>query len=261
MRFLRSLLFNIAFFSATALFGLAGLPVLLLPRRSVAGFGRVWSRSILALLRTIVGLEGEIRGLEHLPPGPSIIAMKHQSAWDTLIVPIVLDDYAIVVKRELLFVPLYGWYARRVAIAVDRQGGAGALRRMVAAARREVMAGRRIVIFPEGTRTAPGQRLLYHPGIAALYQALALPVVPAAVNSGLFWGRRAFLKQPGRIVLEFLPPLPPGLSRARLMAELADRIETATAALEGEALARQGAGTRGEGNRSSSPLPTICSSE
>jgi 1-acyl-sn-glycerol-3-phosphate acyltransferase len=107
---------------------------------------------------------------------------------------------------------------------------------MVAAARQAVAAARPIVIFPEGTRTAPGQRLTYQPGVAALYQALAVPLVPAAVNSGLYWGRRSFVKRPGRILLEFLAPIPPGLPRREVMGELESRIETATAALEREAM-------------------------
>jgi 1-acyl-sn-glycerol-3-phosphate acyltransferase len=258
MSWLRALLFNIAFFTVTALLGVAGLPFLLMPRRWVMRFGRCWARCVLALLKAIVGLDGEIRGLDHLPVGPSIVAMKHQSAWDTLILPVVLGDPAVVLKRELLLVPFYGWYAARAgSIAIDRRGGAGALRHMVAAAGGAAAAGRKVVIFPEGTRTAPGQRLLYQPGVAALYQALRLPVVPAAVNSGLYWGRRSFAKRPGRIILAFLDPIPPGLPRREMMAVLETRIETATAALEREAADGQEAGKRGEGNQSSSATPII----
>jgi 1-acyl-sn-glycerol-3-phosphate acyltransferase len=141
----------------------------------------------------------------------------------------------VVLKRELFLVPFYGWYAARAgSIAIDRRGGAGALRRMVTAARRAASAGRPVVIFPEGTRTAPGHRLAYQPGVAALYQALQLPVVPAAVNSGLYWGRRSFVKRPGRIILAFLEPIAPGLPRREMMAELEARIEAATSALERE---------------------------
>jgi len=254
MSWLRALLFNIAFFGSTALIGIAGLPLLLAPRSAVMRFGRFWARSVLALLRMIVGLDGEIRGLDHVPQGACLIAMKHQSAWDTLILPVVLGDPAVVIKQELLWVTFYGWYARRAgSIPIDRRGGAGALRRMLATARHAAAMGRSIAIFPEGTRTAPGQTLTYQPGVAALYQALSLPLVPAAVNSGLYWGRRAFVKRPGRIVLSFLEPIPPGLPRREVMAQLEARIETATAALEKEALARYRAG----GNQSSSPVPTI----
>jgi 1-acyl-sn-glycerol-3-phosphate acyltransferase len=237
MSWLRALAFNIAFFVVTAVLGVAALPLLLAPRRTAMRFGRFWAQCVLALLKAIVGLDGEIRGIEHLPTGACLIAMKHQSAWDALILPVVLGDPAVVIKRELLWLPFYGWYAARAgSITIDRRGGAGALRRMVAAAREAVAAARPIVIFPEGTRTAPGQRLTYQPGVAALYQALAVPLVPAAVNSGLYWGRRSFVKRPGRILLEFLAPIPPGLPRREVMEELESRIETATAALEREAI-------------------------
>jgi 1-acyl-sn-glycerol-3-phosphate acyltransferase len=232
MNWAKALAFNIAFFVWTAMLGTIGFPFLLTPRATTMRFGRFWSRSSLGLLRIIVGIDHQIRGLDRVPRGGCIIAMKHQSAWDALILPIVLGDPAVVVKRELLLLPFYGWYAARAgSIAIDRKAGAGALRGMVAAARPIAAAGRPIVIFPEGTRTAPGTRLPYQPGVAALYQALGLPLVPAAVNSGLFWGRRSFVKRPGRIVLEFLEPIPPGWPRRRLMPELERRIEKATAML------------------------------
>jgi 1-acyl-sn-glycerol-3-phosphate acyltransferase len=239
MRWARALAFNFAFFAWTAIAGTVGLPFLLTPRSATMKFGRFWARGVLVLLRIIVGLDYQIRGLDRVPRGGCIIAMKHQSAWDTLILPVVLGDPACVVKRELLLLPVYGWYAARAgSIGIDRKAGAGALRHMVAAARTIAAQGRPIVIFPEGTRVAPGARIPYQPGVAALYQALALPLVPAAVNSGLFWGRRSFLKRPGRITVEFLEPIPPGWPRQRVMAELERRIETATAALLRETEAR-----------------------
>lgn len=232
----RALAFNLLFFGWTALIGTLGLPVLLLPRRANMAFGRFWGRGVLLLLRLVVGLDHEIRGCDHLPRGGCIIAMKHQSAWDTLVLPIVLGDPAVVIKRELSLLPIYGWYAMRAgSIAVDRNGGAPALRRMVAAARAAAASGRPIVIFPEGTRTAPHRRLPYQPGVAALYQALQVALVPAVVNSGLYWGRRSFLKRRGRIILEFLDPIPPGRRRREVMAELEHRIEEATEALLREA--------------------------
>ena len=236
MSLLRSVVFNLVFFVWTAIIGTLALPLLVAPRPVVMRFGRWWAATVLGLLKGIVGLVGEVRGLEHVPPGGCLIAMKHQSSWDALIAPVVLGDPAVVIKRELLFLPFYGWYATRAgSIVIDRKGGARALRRMVAAARRATAAGRPVVIFPQGTRTAPGAATPYQPGVAALYHALGLPLVPAAVNSGLFWGRRHFVKRPGRIVLAFLDPIPPGLPRQQLMSELERRIETATAALVEEA--------------------------
>ena len=236
MIWVRGLAFNIAFFAWTAIAGTVGLPFLIAPRALTMRFGQFWARTVLTLLRVIVGLDHEIRGLDRLPRSACIIAMKHQSAWDTLIPLVVLGDPAAVVKRELLLLPFYGWYAARAgSIGIDRKAGAKALRRMIAAARPIANEGRSIVIFPEGTRVAPGARLPYHPGVAALYQALAVPLIPAAVNSGLYWGRRSSIKRPGRIVLEFLEPIPPGWPRRRMMAELERRIETATASLLREA--------------------------
>jgi 1-acyl-sn-glycerol-3-phosphate acyltransferase len=210
--------------------------MVLAPRATVMQFGRWWSGTVLALARGIAGIEYELRGAEHLPRGAGIIAMKHQSAWDTLAVPALIGDVAIVLKRELLWIPFYGWYARKAGmIPIDRGAGATALKSMLRRAREVVAERRPIVIFPEGTRTAVGAKRAYHPGVAALYSQLGLPVVPVAVNSGLFWPRRSFLKRPGRIVVEALPPLPPGLDRKAFLAELQSRIEAATERLVAEA--------------------------
>jgi 1-acyl-sn-glycerol-3-phosphate acyltransferase len=232
----RAVAFNFALVAWTLIAGSAGLPLLLAPRKVVMGFGRFWSQGVVMLLRAIVGLDHRIIGLDRVPAGGCVVAMKHQSAWDAIVMPLALGDPAPIVKRELLLLPIYGWYmARAGAIAIDRKAGAAALRRMLAEARQAAAEGRPIVIFPQGRRVAPGTSLPYRPGVFALYQALSLPLVPAAVNSGLFWGRRSFLKRRGRVTLEFLEPIPPGWPRPRLMAELEQRIEAATAALEAEA--------------------------
>src|SRR5215469_8347793 len=244
---LRSLAFNAVFWLGTVVFGIAGLPFLLTSRRTAMRFGRFWAQAVLFALKHLVGLDGEIRGRENIPPGGCLIAMKHQSMYDTLMLPPLLGDPAVVIKQELRNVPFYGWYAARAgSIFIDRKGGAGALRRMVAAARQAVAAGRPVVIFPQGTRTAPGAPTAdapYQPGIAALYRELGVPLVPAAVNSGMYWGRRAFIKRPGRIAVQFLEPILPGLPRREVMATLEARIESATSALE-----REGASYRGSGN-------------
>jgi 1-acyl-sn-glycerol-3-phosphate acyltransferase len=229
MIFIRSLLFNVAFYLWTTVMFLLSLPALLLPAGAVWGLGRVWVCGTVLLLRIFVGLTHEVRGLAHRLPGAALYAVKHQSAWDTLVFALLLDRPAIVLKQELLNLPLFGWYMRKCRmIPVDRKGRATALKRMAADARDRASAGRPILIFPEGTRVAPGQRRPYQPGAAALYGALGLPVVPVALNSGLFWGRRSFHKLPGRIVVEFLPPIAPGLDRRIFMAELEAAIETAS---------------------------------
>ncbi len=229
---LRSLLFNIAFFLWSTLIQALFLPCQLFPVPVVAWVQRLWVRGALALLAGICGLRHQIRGLEHLPPGACIIASKHQSAWDTLILAVLFHGPGFVVKRELLWIPLFGWYIQRTGcIPIDREGGVSALKRMIAGARDRIENGRHVIIFPEGTRVAPGQRRPYHPGVGAIYRQLGVPVVPVALNSGLFWGRRTFIKKPGRITLEFLEPIAPGLSRKDFTAELERRIETASARL------------------------------
>jgi 1-acyl-sn-glycerol-3-phosphate acyltransferase len=233
---LRSALFNILFFAWTAAVSLTLWPVLFLPGRDLFWITRLWASVVVFLLRHLVGLDYEVRGIEHLPRGPAVLASKHQSAWDTAIFFLLLRNPAYVLKAELLMIPIIGWYLMRVGmIAIDRQGGARALKGMLAAARRAVSAGRPIVIFPEGTRTAPGDKKPYHPGTAALYAHLGLPVIPVALNSGLYWGRRHFVKRPGRIVIEFLPAIAPGLDRYAFASELERRTEDAVARLIEEA--------------------------
>jgi 1-acyl-sn-glycerol-3-phosphate acyltransferase len=233
---LRSLAFQIAFYLLTGVMGILGLPLLLAPSGWVMRFGTAWSAWTLDLLGWCVGLTHEVRGREHLPAGPSVIAMKHQSAWDTLAAPVIFPAPVIVMKRELGWIPVYGWYVLKAGmIAIDRRAGAAALKRMLAAADRARAAGRPIVIFPEGTRTAVGVSIPYQPGVVALYRHLKLPLVPVAVNSGVFWGRRSFTKRPGRIVVEILPPIAPGGDRHRVMAALEAAIEGATARLVAEA--------------------------
>jgi 1-acyl-sn-glycerol-3-phosphate acyltransferase len=232
---LRSLAFNFAFYLWMAILGTVSLPILLLPRRYAWAVGRLYVRHVMTLLRVLVGLDYRILGAEHLPPGPAILAMKHQSAWDTLILPLLVPDPAVVLKRELLLLPFYGWYALKLGmIAIDRGAGARALKQIVARARAALAAGRTIVIFPQGTRTPPGGTHPYQPGLAALYLQTGVPVVPVALNSGLFWPRRSFRRHPGTITLEVLPPIAPGLDRATFQARVERAIETATRRLEGE---------------------------
>ena len=233
---LRSLAFQTAFYVWTLGLGLLTLPVLLLPRPAVLGVARLWIDGTFWLLSTTVGLTYEVRGSAHRAKGPAIYAIKHQSAWDTLVLMRLFREPAIVMKGELAWMPFVGWYLVRLGmISVDRRAGAAALRRMVRTAGEYLATGRDIVVFPEGTRTTPGQRLPYRPGIAALYAALDVPVVPVALNSGLYWARREFVKRPGRIVVSMLPAIAPGLERKPFMDRLRDRIESETAHLNEEA--------------------------
>ena len=232
----RSLLFNVAFWLWTLVMVIAVLPLLLGPRAAMVAGARFWERGIQRLLAALVGLRHEVRGRERIPRRPAVFAIKHQSAWETLAVHLLLADPAIVLKQELTRIPLFGRYLLHAGmIRIDRRGGAAALRSLVEDARAALARGSSVVVFPEGTRAPPGGRNPYHPGIAALYRQLGCEVVPVALNSGLFWGRRSFIKRPGRIVIEFLPPIEPGLDRKAFMADLERRIEDATAELIAEA--------------------------
>ena len=236
MIWLRSLAFQSAFYAWTLVLGLLTLPVLLLPRPAVLGVARLWIDGTFWLLSNVVGLTYEVRGEAHRADGPAIYALKHQSAWETLVLLRLFRDPAIVIKEQLVWVPIVGWYLFRLGmIPIDRQAGAGTLMRMVRNARERLAAGQDVVVFPEGTRTAPGEHPPYRPGIAALYAALGVSVVPVALNSGLFWRRREFAKRPGRIVVSMLPAIAPGFARGPFMDRLRDRIETETSRLYEEA--------------------------
>ena len=229
MTLLRSLLFNLAYFLWSVVMHVVCLPLLLAPAAWVWRAAHLWIGGTLFLLRILCGLGHRERGIENLPKGPAIIAAKHQSAWETLFLSRRLNHPAFVLKRELLMIPLFGWFLRKVGmVAVDRAGKAAALKQMVRDANAAFAEGRQIVIFPEGTRVAPGAHKPYQPGIAALYGQLGVPVVPVALNSGLYWGREAWVKKPGRILIEYLPPIPPGLDRKAFMAELEQRLEPAS---------------------------------
>lgn len=239
MTVLRAALFNVAFFIMTLTLSVLYLPLLLAPPLWMMAAARAWIRTMQWLLRVVVGLDHRVVGAANLPSGPVLIAAKHQSAWETFAFNVLLADPVFVIKRELFWIPFYGWFARHAGmIGIDRKGRASALKKMIADARAALNARRPIIIFPEGTRTAPGTTPKYQAGIAALYQALGVPVVPIALNSGLYWGRRAFLKQPGTITVEMLPPIPPGLPRDEFMRRLETSIEDATRRLGHDTTAR-----------------------
>ena len=207
---------------------IAVLPTLLMPRMAVVRCSQTWSRVMFWCLKRIAGCDYEVRG--EIPKGAVLVAAKHMSMWDTLALYMLLDDVCIVVKRELISIPFYGWYIKKAGvISIDRSGGAATLRRMAAESKPVIAAGRPIAIFPEGHRMMPGEAPSYKPGVAGLYTLFNIPCVPAALNSGQFW--EGFLKRPGTIVIEFLPQIPAGLKRAAFMSTLEERIESATAAL------------------------------
>lgn len=228
MLWLRSGLFLLWFAILTTILALIFLPVLILPRAATVWLARAWARATFWGLKIFAHIDFEIRGTP--PKGAVLVAAKHMSMWDTLALYLALDEPAIVLKRELLRIPFYGWFLwKAAAIAIDRAAGPRALRKMAADAKAVLAENRPILIFPEGTRKKPGAAPDYKPGVAGLYAQLGVACVPVALNSGAYW--TGFLKRPGIIVLQFLEPLPPGLKREPFMALLQTRIETATAAL------------------------------
>ncbi|MFN8983749.1 MAG: lysophospholipid acyltransferase family protein [Alphaproteobacteria bacterium] len=232
MIWLRSAIFNLLFMTSTALGAIIAMALLPFHPRAIRRFIRLWARAMLGLLRLVCGIRVSVTGLQHIAPGAAIIASKHQSAFDTFAWLALLPEPSYVLKRELLDLPFWGRAARHSgAVAVDRDGGATALRAMLRDAKRVLDEGRPLVIFPEGTRSGPGERIAYQPGVAALVMGNGVPCYPVATDSGRHWGRRAFRKTPGVISIAILPPLPAGLSRKALMETLEDQIETETARL------------------------------
>ncbi|MDR3374229.1 MAG: lysophospholipid acyltransferase family protein [Ancalomicrobiaceae bacterium] len=238
MIWLRSLAFNVFFYVNIVLWLILLIPFGLLPSATLWRLIGVWSWLNAFMLKHLAGIEVEFRGFENLPKGAVIIASKHQSAWETVSLLHVFDRPIFIMKRELTWIPLFGWYLTRLGmIPVDRGKGHSALRDMVKRAEVVAATGRQILIYPEGTRRAPGAEPAYKFGVAQLYRQLGLPCVPVALNSGLFWPRRGFLRRPGRIVVECLAPIPPGLERDAFLKTLQDRVETASDRLRQETLA------------------------
>lgn len=223
MLYVRSTLFLVWFVAVSVVMNVGALPTLLMPRRVVLAAAKIWADLVLFGLRWIAGTGVEVRGI--LPSRRVLVASKHFSMWETIAFLTLLPSPAIVMKRSLLRVPLYGWYCQKMGmIAIDREAGAKAMRDMAEQAKRALQEDRPVVIFPEGTRKKPGATPDYKPGVAGLYAQLQVPCVPAAHNSGLFWAG-AFLRKPGVVVMELLQPIPAGLPRREFMRELQTRIE------------------------------------
>jgi 1-acyl-sn-glycerol-3-phosphate acyltransferase len=234
----RSALFAVLFHLNLAVILIVMLPMLVMPKRMMFVMGNLWARTSLWLLWTVCGTKVEIRGAHRIPSGGFIIAPKHQSALETFALLPLFSGYTFVLKRELLSLPLFGWYLRKAdQIAIDRSKGPAALAAVVARAKAALAAGRPLFLFPEGTRRPVGAAPDYKPGIARVYGATGVPCLPVAVNTGLFWPRRGFLRRPGTVVLECLEPIPPGLDRPTFIRVLKERIEPATDRLVAAALA------------------------
>ncbi|MGH6728117.1 MAG: lysophospholipid acyltransferase family protein [Pseudolabrys sp.] len=236
MILVRSIAFNVLFYLNTAVWLIIALPTFFMPYRAILAIAKAWGRCNLVLLRVVAGIDYEIRGREKIPPGPIIVAAKHQSAWETFALLPLFDNPLFIVKRELQWIPIFGWLMiKGRMVPVDRSAGSQAIPAMTARARIEIATGRQLIIFPEGTRRPAGAEPRYKFGVALLYAATEVPCVPIALNSGLFWPRRSIMRMPGTVLVEVLDPIAPGLDKDIFFERLQHGIESATARLLAEA--------------------------
>jgi 1-acyl-sn-glycerol-3-phosphate acyltransferase len=227
--FIRSLIFNVLFYLLLVFWILVAVPTFALPRRALIKVAQLWGRTSIWLMRVVCNTKVEFRGLDKIPQGPLIVAPKHQSMWETFALLQFFDAPLYILKRELTWIPFFGWFLIKAdMIAINRKKGGRILMEMARRASEEVNRGRQLIIFPEGTRTAVGAPPHYKAGIAQIYVDCDVPCLPVALNSGLFWPRRQFMRYPGTIVVEFLDPLPTGLSRREFIDLVSERIETAS---------------------------------
>jgi 1-acyl-sn-glycerol-3-phosphate acyltransferase len=232
----RAIVFNALFYLSTIVWLIIGLPTFLMSYRGIVIVAKGWGRTNLWLLRTVAGIDYEIRGLEKVPPGAAIVAAKHQSAWETFALMTCFHDPAFILKRELQWIPIFGWFTiKGRMVPVDRRKGTQAIPAMIERARIELARGRQLLIFPEGTRRPAGAEPRYRYGVALIYGASDVPCVPVALNSGLFWPRRSLRMRPGKVLVEILDTIPAGLQRDEFFKLLQERIEPATARLIAEA--------------------------
>jgi 1-acyl-sn-glycerol-3-phosphate acyltransferase len=240
---LRSLLLNVVLYVSLVIHMVLALPTLVLPRRFLMAYVRGWGRYFVFICRVIGGIGLEVRGRENIPKGPLLVAAKHQSIWETFALIGLFDDPCFILKQELTWIPLFGWFALKARmLPVDRRGGASVLKQLNEKAREEVRAddGRQILFFPEGTRRPAGAPPQYRHGVVHVYERLGVPCLPVALNSGLFWPRRSLQHRRGTVIVEILPPLPPDMPRDEFAAALQARIEEASDRLLAEGLAELG---------------------
>lgn len=224
---LRSWLYLFLFLAWTVIASIGFLPLLISQRKALVAV-RLWVNGIMRLARNVAGITSHVEGLEQVPSGPVIIAAQHQSSFETYRMFTVLEHPIFILKRELIWIPLIGWYMQRAGfIHIDRGAGAGAMRKMLRETKAALDAGRQVIVFPEGTRVPFGESRPYQPGVAALYAYCRVPVIPMALNSGFFWGKTRILKMPGEIVFKFLPAMPADLDKDTFLAELRGRLESA----------------------------------
>ena len=231
MILLRSWIYFFAFLVWTVGVAIICLP-LLTSRRATVFSIRTWVRGIKTMARVICGITFRTEGRENIPSGPCIVAAQHQASFETYLMFLEFQSPVFVLKRELIFIPVIGWYMQRAGLVhVNRGAGASAMRKMLREAQAAVDTGHQVIIFPEGTRAKPGASVPYKPGIVALYTHCDAPLIPMALNTGHFWGKTRILKRPGEIVFRYLPAMPRDLPRDEMLAELRRRIDAASAVL------------------------------
>ena len=226
MAIIRSLLFNIYYFTSCAVLSIGLTPFALFGRKVSYFCCQVWNKNLVWSAKYIAGISYEIIG--EIPQSPVIIASKHQSAWETAIFVAMLPKAAYILKKELTYIPFFGWFMLLSGmIPVDRKAGMSGIKKLIINSKKRLREGYSIIIFPEGTRKTYGDKPDYKSGIAAIYSSLETEIIPVALNSGLLWPKSAFFKKPGKITLEFLEPIKPGLKKQEFMQQLESKIETA----------------------------------
>ncbi len=235
---IRAFFFMVALYLSLIAFMLVGLIVLILPRRAMTVLARAWGHYFLWLCRVLGGIKVEFRGLQNIPKGPLLVAAKHQSVWETFMLLGLFDDPCFILKRELTFIPFFGWFIYKMRnVPINRKDGSRALIKLTRAADREIHAdkGRQILVFPEGTRRPPGAPPAYRFGVAKLYEVLNVPCLPIGLNSGVYWPRRSMKLKRGTIIVDIMPPIQPGLERNEFFALVQEQIERSSNQLIAEA--------------------------
>lgn len=233
MKLIRSCLFNVYYVLVTLVICLIGIVIGPFSMKLCCLNARLWGILLLFGLKWLAGIKCEVKGKEYLPEkGPYIVASKHQSALETIAFHALLPSPAYILKKELQYIPLFGWNLKLTGcVPIDRSSGTKAMRSILNGSEIRLAQKRPVVIFPEGTRTKPGATTRYNPGVGLLYEKFDVPMIPVALNTGYFWPKNAFFKNPGTLTIEFLPPMPKGLDKREFIKELQDRIEEACARL------------------------------